>query len=242
MHEYNLKPSGETEGEIKMHIEPGLVDAGKIWLSYATAAGAGTYTAKLVWDGLRERGPVSVLSRSIITTALVFCFFEVLPHHPIGVSEVHLILGSTLFLIFGAAPAAVGLALGLLIQGLFFAPFDLPQYGMNVTTLLVPLFALTAIANKIITPNTPYVDLKYRQALILSTTYQAGIVVWVAFWAFYGQGFTAENFVAITSFGGAYLLVIVVEPLVDLAVLAVAKMLNQMKGSGLFERRLYEAG
>jgi hypothetical protein len=25
---------------------------------------------------------------------------------------------------------------GRLVQGLFFAPFDLPQYGMNVTTLL----------------------------------------------------------------------------------------------------------
>ncbi len=29
----------------------------------------------------------------------------------------------------------VGLALGLLIQGLLFAPFDLPQYGINVTNL-----------------------------------------------------------------------------------------------------------
>ena len=41
----------------------------------------------------------------------------VLPHFPVGVSEVHFILGSTLFLLFGAAPAAIGLALGLLIQG-----------------------------------------------------------------------------------------------------------------------------
>ena len=40
----------------------------------------------------------------------------------------------------------LALALGLLVQGLFFAPFDLPQYGMNVTTLLVPLFALIGFA------------------------------------------------------------------------------------------------
>jgi hypothetical protein len=33
------------------------------------------------------------------------------------VSEVHFILGSTLFLMFGAAPAAFGLAIGLLTQG-----------------------------------------------------------------------------------------------------------------------------
>ena len=156
-------------------------------------------------------------------------------------SEVHLILGSTLFLIFGAAPAAIGLALGLLVQGLFFAPFDLPQYGMNVTTLLVPLFGVKAIAGRIIPPSTPYVELKYRQALALSTTYQAGIVAWVAFWALYGHGFTAENAAAITSFGGAYLLVIIVEPLADLAVLAIAKAINGLRKSRFLEPRLFGA-
>jgi hypothetical protein len=44
-----------------------------------------------------------------------------------------------------------------------------------------------SLAGKIIAPDTPYVELKYRQALALSTTYQAGIVAWVAFWAFYGR-------------------------------------------------------
>ncbi|HQS09343.1 MAG TPA: energy-coupling factor ABC transporter permease, partial [Xanthobacteraceae bacterium] len=171
-----------------MHIEPGLVDSGKIWLSYVTAAGAGGYAVKLAYEAVRERGILSFLSRSVIASALVFSFFEVLPHYPVGVSEVHLILGSTLFLIFGMAPAAIGLAAGLLVQGIFFAPFDLPQFGMNVTTLLVPLFALQVVAQKIIAPNTPYVELRYRQALALSTTYQAGIVGWVAFWALYGQG------------------------------------------------------
>jgi len=224
-----------------MHIEPGLVDGSKILLSYATAAGAGAYTLRLAWQAVREAGPASLVARSAATSALVFGFFEVLPHYPVGVSEVHLILGSTLFLIFGAAPAAIGLALGLLIQGLFFAPFDLPQYGMNATTLLVPLFGLAVLARRIVAPATPYVELRYRQALGLSTTYQAGIVAWVAFWAFYGQGFTMENAAAITSFGAAYLLVIVVEPLADLAVLAVAKTLHRMKGSRLVERRLYHA-
>ncbi|QFR32428.1 energy-coupling factor ABC transporter permease [Ancylobacter sp. TS-1] len=224
-----------------MHIEPGLVAEGKIWLSYVTAAGAGGYALKLAADAVRERGIVSLVARSIATTVLVFAFFEMLPHHPVGVSEVHLILGSTLFLIFGVAPAAIGLAAGLAIQGIFFAPFDLPQYGMNVTTLLVPLFALTALAHRVIAPDTPYVQLKYRQALALSTTYQAGIVVWVAFWAFYGHGFTAENAASILSFGAAYMLVILVEPLVDLAVLAAAKALYGLKGSPLFERRLYNA-
>ena len=160
-----------------MHIEPGIVTGAKLALSAVTAAGAGLYTAKLAWNELKERNVASLAARTVASTALVFCFFQVLPHYPVGVSEVHLILGSTLFLILGAAPAAFGLALGLLLQGLFFAPFDLLQYGMNVTTLLVPLFGLQYLAKKIIAPNTAYVDLQYSQALALSTAYQGGVVV-----------------------------------------------------------------
>ena len=222
-----------------MHIEPGLVSDSKIWLSYVTAAGASAFALKLAWESVKECGASSLVARSAATTALVFTFFEVLPHYPVGVSEVHLILGSTLFLVFGGAPAAIGLALGLLVQGLFFAPFDLPQYGMNVTTLLVPLFGLRYLAGRIIAPQTPYVELRYRQALALSTTYQAGIVAWVGFWALYGQGFTAANMVAITSFGAAYVTVIIVEPLADLAVLAVAKTIHRLRGSLIVERRLF---
>jgi ABC-type Co2+ transport system permease subunit len=224
-----------------MHIEPGLVEAGKLWLSYVTAATVGTYTVKLVADAIGERGAVSLVVRAAAATALVFGFFELLPHHPVGVSEVHLILGSTLFLLFGAAPAAVGLALGLLIQGLFFAPFDLPQYGMNVTTLLAPLLAVAALARRIIAPNTPYVDLGYRQALGLSTAFQSGIVAWVAFWAFYGKGFTAENALSVLTFGSAYMTVVILEPLLDLAVLAGAKATHRLRNSRLVERRLYQA-
>lgn len=55
---------------------------------------------------------------------------------------------------------------------------------MNVTTLLVPLFTLTALARRLIASQTSYVELTYRQVLALSTTYQAGIIAWVAFWAF----------------------------------------------------------
>lgn len=224
-----------------MHIEPGIVDGAKTALGFATGTGAAAYTAHAAYAAAHEKGLVSLASRSLIATAMVFCFFQVLPHHPVGVSEVHLILGSTLFLLFGAAPAAIGLAAGLLLQGLFFAPFDLPQYGMNVTTLLVPLFALKAIASRIIAPNTAYVDLSYGQALALSTAYQGGIVAWVAFWAFYGQGFGAENLASVASFGAAYMLVIVLEPLVDLAVLAGAKTLKGLQDSGLVTPRLYAA-
>ncbi|WP_323780538.1 energy-coupling factor ABC transporter permease [Thalassovita sp.] len=221
-----------------MHIEPGIVNGAKLLLSYGTAAGAGTYTLKLGWDALKERGLASLVARTGLAASAVFTFFQILPHFPVGVSEVHFILGSTLFLLFGAAPAAIGLALGLLMQGLFFAPFDLPQYGMNLTTILVPLFALQLLAKRVIAPDTAYVDLKYSQALALSTAYQGGVVAWVAFWAFYGQGFGAANLAAVGSFGAAYMLVVIVEPLADLAVLGAAKSLRGLAGTGLFTPRL----
>ena len=224
-----------------MHIEPGLVDAAKITLSYATAAAAVGYAVKLVPATVREQGPVSFALRTAAATVLVFSFFEVLPHVRVGVSELHLILGSTLFLLFGAAPAACGLALGLLAQGLLFEPADLPQYGMNVTTLLVPLFAIRALAERVIPGKTAYVDLQYRQALALSTAYQSGIVAWVAFWAVYGAGFGAQNLASIGAFAASYALVIVVEPLVDLGVLAAAKAWRDGVANGLVTRRLHHA-
>lgn len=225
-----------------MHIEPGVVEGAKIFLSYATAVGAFGLTAKLARDAIRNNGGAIALAlRSLLTTALVFCFFEVLPHHAVGVSEVHLILGSTLLLLFGAGATAVGLAAGLLLQGLLFAPFDLPQYGMNVTTLLVPLWAISVLAQRIVAPGTAYVDLSYKQALALSTAYQGGIVAWVGFWAFYGDGFTSDNLAAVGSFGLAYMSVILVEPLIDLGMLAGAKALARFSQGPLFNVRLHQA-
>ena len=225
-----------------MHIEPGIVAGVKITLSYATAVGAVGYAAKLALGTVNKRDGVTSLGlRSALTTLLVFCFFQVLPHYPVGVSEVHFILGATLFLMFGAGPAAIGLATGLLIQGMFFAPADLPQYGMNVTTLLVPLLLVDSLARRLIPANTAYVDVSYRQALALSTAYQGGVVAWVAFWAFYGQGFGVENLAQISTFAAAYMLVVVVEPLLDVAILALAKSLHRLSDSRVFDERLYRS-
>lgn len=223
-----------------MHMEPGIVDGTKIVLSYATAAGAAGQALRLAF-GRGADHAASLALRSLFATALVFSFFEVLPHVPVGISEVHLILGSTLLLLFGAVPAAVGLAGGLAVQGLFFAPYDLPQYFMNVTTLLVPLFAIEVVARRIIPAGTAYVDLTYGQVARLSFTYQGGIVAWVAFWAFYGRGFGAETLTSVTTFGAAYMLVVLVEPLVDLAVLALAKAARASIRPPFVTARLFHA-
>ncbi|GGD36650.1 energy-coupling factor ABC transporter permease [Sinisalibacter lacisalsi] len=220
-----------------MHIEPGLIAPAKMVLAFGTSAAAGLYSAKLALETVRNSGPASLAARGLIATGAVLAFFQLLPHPPVGVSEVHLILGSTLFLTLGAAPAAIGLVLGLLLQGLFFAPWDLPNYAANVTTLLVPLFAMAALARRIIAPGTAYVDLTYAQVARLSATFQGGIVAWVAFWAFYGQGFAAWE--SVVTFGAAYMLVVLIEPLIDLAVLAGAKSVRGLEKSGFVTSRLY---
>jgi hypothetical protein len=226
--------------EKKMHIEPGLVDGSKIVLSYATAATSAAYAAKLAYDHIRIDGLPSLIVRSLVATVLVFVFFEVFPHVPVGVSEVHLILGSSLFLIFGIAPTAIGLAGGLMIQSLFLAPSDLPQLGMNVTTLLAALFVMQEVAKRVVPANLAYVDLSYSHVLKLSLVFQGSIVSWVAFWTIYGQGFSAPTLQSVATFGAAYMTVVLLEPLVDMALLAGAKALRGRPGAALLAtRRLY---
>lgn len=222
-----------------MHIEPGVVDGAKMILSYGTAAAAGGLSLKLIAEDLRAHNGLSFALRSVLAAIGTFICFEVLPHFAVGVSEVHLILGTTLMLILGAGPAALGLAAGLLVQGLFFAPSDLAMFTVNVTTLLFPLVLIATLARQIIPANKAYVDLGYADVLKLSAVYQGGIVAWVAFWAFYGQGFAIAP--EVMTFGAAYLLVISVEPLADLAALAGAKALRGWRNSGLFVNRLHHA-
>ncbi len=60
----------------------------------------------MAFDTLLKDGMAALALRSAIAVALVFCFFEVLPHHPVGVSgsapDPRLLL---LLLVFGLAPA-----------------------------------------------------------------------------------------------------------------------------------------
>ncbi len=221
-----------------MHIEAGVVSGAKMLLSYGTAASVIALSAKMSMENIKDNGMLSFILKSVISTIIVFACFEVLPHYAVGISEVHLILGTTILLVFGIAPAAIGLASGLLIQGLFFAQFDLPQYGINVTTLLASMFILNLAINKIIPKGTAYKDINYSSMLKLSIIWEGAIVSWVAFWALYGQGFGIENLNSIFSFGSAYMAVVIVEPFVDLAVLAGVKALHNHKCNILFDKRL----
>jgi len=222
-----------------MHIEPGVVNGAKIGLSYLTGAAAIAIGLKLLIQRMSNNRSVSVTTiRCLITTIFVFSFFEILPQYPLGVSEVHFIFGATLFLFFGAGATAFGLVAGSSLQGLLLAPSDLPQLYINISTLLFPLFAVSYISKKIIPANITYTDLHYKQVISLTGVYQGGIILWVAFWCFYGQGFNQETFYNVGVFSLAYSTVIGIECLLDVGLLAIFKSYKNRTLPSVFNKRL----
>ena len=222
-----------------MHIEPGVVNGAKIGLSYLTGAVAIAMGLKMLIQRMFTNISFLVtFFRCLITTIFVFSFFEILPQYPLGVSEVHFIFGATLFLFFGAGATAFGLVAGLSLQGLLFAPADLPQLYINISTLLFPLFAVSYIAKMIVPSNAAYTDLRYRDVLTLTGIYQGGIVLWVAFWCFYGQGFGQETLYSVGVFSLAYATVIGIECLLDVGLLATLKSYKRKTLPAVFNPRL----
>ncbi len=211
-----------------MHIEPGVLDGAKIVLSYGTSTAAALYGANVVRKEVSESaagpiaGSLTLGLRAAVATVGTLVFFEVLPHFPVGPSEVHFIFGTMLLLFLGTGASTLGLTLGLLIQALLLSPTDLPQFGANLTSLLVPLFAVSALAHRL-NRGRPYIDFSYRDAFKLSAAYQAGVVSWVAFWVFHGTGLSMASLSAIATFAVAYAPVALIEPLVDVAALGLAK-------------------
>ena len=225
-----------------MHIEPGVVNGAKIGLSYLTGAAAIAIGLKLLIQRMFNNTSVLLTAvRCLITTVFVFSFFEILPQYPLGVSEVHFIFGATLFLFFGAGATAFGLVAGLSLQGLLLAPSDLPQLYINISTLLFPLFAVSYISKKIIPTNIAYTELKYSQVISLTGIYQGGIILWVAFWCFYGQGFNQETFYNVGIFSLAYSTVIGIECLLDVGLLATLKSYKKRSLPSVFNQRLISA-
>ena len=104
------------------------------------------------------------------------------------------------------------------------------------------MFALNFASKKVIPKGIAYKDISYMQLLKLSVVWEGAIVSWVAFWALYGQGFGIENIHNVATFGAAYMSVIILEPIVDIAVLAIVKTYTKTKECAyLFDKKLCHA-
>ena len=97
---------------------------------------------------------------------------------------------------------------------------------------------MSYISKKIIPSNSAYTDLRYRHVLTLTGLYQGGIILWVAFWCFYGQGFNQETFYNVGVFSLAYSTVIGIECLLDVGVLAMLKRYKKQSLPAIFNPRL----
>ena len=222
-----------------MHIEPGIVDGSKIAISYVSAAALFCFTARTFLIDLLKKNIGRLTVGCLVTTLITFISFEFLPHPTVAVSEVHLILGSTLLLIFGFPATAFGMALGLLLQGVLFSPFDLPQYGMNVTTLLASLWVTATIAKSLISSGVRYCDITYKDALKLSVLFQGSIVTWVAFWVVLGQGFSMTTLTSLIAFGLAYVPVVAIEVIVSISLLYFLRTTKETRFQKIFNSRLF---
>ena len=100
------------------------------------------------------------------------------------------------------------------------------------------MFVLNITLKKIIPNKIAYKDITYSQMLKLSIVWEGAIVSWVAFWAIYGQGFGSDNLANIFTFGSAYMGVVIIEPFIDLAVLAAVKTFNNKECNIFFDKRL----
>lgn len=204
-----------------MHIEPGIVVGGKLMLGWITTTGClGWFCHKFVTQTSLRDFTISSL-KYMAASMIAFCCFVLLPHPSLGVSEVHFILATTMFLFLGALPTGLGLTTALILQSVFISPTDLPQLGMNLTTLLAPLLLMAGLARSLRTKSPA--QLRYIEILKLSAAYQAGIVGWVSFWVLWGQGFHVETFQQLMVFALGYAPLMIMEPILDMLAIKVWK-------------------
>jgi cobalt/nickel transport system permease protein len=194
-----------------MHIEPGVLNAGKVLSANVAAISALTaYLPSLF------RKPTELVK---IALAAVFfsCFMEVF-HMPVGPSELHFVGASAVYFVFGFLPTLFGFAIGLLLQGLFFEPQDLVHLGVNSLSLIVPLVAVhTFYGRRYFGEDAAKTRMNWSDIVKFDAAYYAGVTGMVAFWLSLAQ--TATPFASWALFAVSYLPLVFCEPIFTYAVL-----------------------
>lgn len=186
-----------------MHIEPGTLHAVKI-LSANVVAG-GLLTSQL--------GQLLLKPQLILRTLLATVFFTLCMqafHLPVGPSELHLVGAMPIYLTLGFVPTLLGFGLGLLFQGLLFAPSDLLHLGVNTLSLAVPLCVVHAAFGQ----RLGSLDLK--TILKLDAVYYSGVTLMVGFWLSLAE--FATPLAAWAAFAASYASIVIAEPLLTLAI------------------------
>ncbi|MDA8417340.1 MAG: energy-coupling factor ABC transporter permease [Betaproteobacteria bacterium] len=187
-----------------MHIEPGYLSAPKVALADAAAL---TLMATHLPAWLKS--PVMV-GRSLVA-AIFFTGLMQMYHWPVGPSELHFIGAMPIYLTLGFVPTLMGFGMGLLIQGLVFVPTDLLHLGVNTLSLAVPLL----VVHHTLGHRLEAIDL--RTVLKLDACYYSGVTLMVGFWLSLSDLPTA--FSAWLAFASSYLVLVLIEPVISVALL-----------------------
>lgn len=190
-----------------MHIEPGMISAAK--LAYANVSAL----ALLGFYGRTLLLSPALLLRTAIA-ALFFSLFMQSFHLPVGPSELHFIGAMTLYLTLGFVPTLCGFGAGLLLQGLLFEPHDLPHLAVNSLSLIMPLIGVHAARSRFAMNR-----LNWQTVLKLDAMYYSGVAGMVAFWLSMSDASTSVA--AWASWASSYLAIVIIEPLLTLATVAV---------------------
>ena len=206
-----------------MHIEPGVLAAGKI------------VGANLVVLSVLGAGALALLKqpRLIVRSLLAATFFTLCMqafHLKVGPSELHFLGAMPIYLAFGLVPALMGFALGLLAQAWLFEPADLLHWSVNTLSLALPLLAVHFGGAR----RLPRVGL--GTVLRLDAAYYAGVTAMVGLWLLAGE--LATPLADWLVFAACYLAVVAIEPLLTVGVLWMISRLREWRWAGLcFERR-----
>lgn len=197
-----------------MHIEVGIIDPAR--LVFANAAALSLVASQVP---ALVRNPVIV--PKTLLAAVAFSALMQMWHLPVGPSELHLIGATTVYLLFGFAPAMLGFALGLVLQAFLFEPGDIPHLGVNALSLMVPMMAVHFSFGRRLFAVGVQERFTLGKVLRLDATYYAGVSAMVGFWLL-----ISNDAVALADWGRwaiAYAPVFVVEACVTFAAVQMVK-------------------
>lgn len=158
-----------------MHIEPGFIAAPT--LLYANAVAGALCLGRLA-ELVRRPG---LVVRSLLSAAFFSLFMQSF-HLSVGPSELHFIGASIIYFTLGFIPTMLGFPLGLLTQGLLFAPTDLVHLGVNSLSLMLPLLAAHALCSGAGKSAGGRTGFSLGGVTRFDAVFHGGVVSMVAFW------------------------------------------------------------
>ncbi len=220
-----------------MHIEPGYVQPAKVAMANVGALGVLAWAAKeQIKDHFQgQQNIVWNLAKTAVAAVALNVFMQSFSMH-VGPSELHFIGAMALYLTLGFWPVLMGFAVGLLLQGLVFSPWDLVNLGVNSLSLMLPLIMVHFTIGRNVFDENLKQRLNIGSILKLDAVYYSGVTSMVGFWLWVGDTGSLEHaFASWLAFASSYLVVVALEPVLTWSVvMGLKKVQNKPLVKNLF--------